>query len=290
MIPFIITNHSLTLVLNGKQHVIEKTHPNFEKIINELRAGVPDPLGLQKLIDRTSAIKDWFGNRVTVRNGKIFRRTRDGKDEPLNHVIVTRVFEMIEMGLDAKPMLRFLDNLLANPSKRAVDELFLFLEHNGIPLTPDGHFLAYKRVRENYTDIRSGRFDNSIGKIVQMERNDVDEDRNRTCSAGLHFCAAHYLPHFGGYGGNRVVIVKINPADVVAIPADYNNAKGRTWRYEVVGEDESKAGTLLDTGNPVDDRFDYDEATTEEQEAFDAGWDKGYDDGYDDAEAGMPRI
>ena len=32
------------------------------------------------------------------------------------------------------------------------------------------------------------------------------------------------------------MILKINPADVVAIPKDYNNTKGRTCRYEVIGE------------------------------------------------------
>jgi hypothetical protein len=32
------------------------------------------------------------------------------------------------------------------------------------------------------------------------------------------------------------MLVKVNPADVVSIPSDYNNAKGRAWKYEVVGE------------------------------------------------------
>jgi hypothetical protein len=32
------------------------------------------------------------------------------------------------------------------------------------------------------------------------------------------------------------MIVKINPRDVVAIPADYDNTKGRTCRYEVIAE------------------------------------------------------
>jgi hypothetical protein len=57
------------------------------------------------------------------------------------------------------------------------------------------------------------------------------------------------------------VIVKINPADVVSIPADYNDAKGRTWRYVVVGE-----MTLEDAGlhvwEPIVD--DYDEYSLEE--------------------------
>jgi hypothetical protein len=41
------------------------------------------------------------------------------------------------------------------------------------------------------------------------------------------------LSHFGG---ERTVIVKINPRDVVSIPTDYNEAKGRACRYEVIGE------------------------------------------------------
>jgi hypothetical protein len=69
-----------------------------------------------------------------------------------------------------------------------------------------------------------------------MPRNGVDEDKERTCSYGLHFCSIKYLPHFSDSDGGKTMIVKINPKDVVAIPADYNNTKGRTCRYEVVAE------------------------------------------------------
>ena len=44
------------------------------------------------------------------------------------------------------------------------------------------------------------------------------------------------------FGGERIVIVKINPRDVVSIPTDYNDSKGRACRYEVVDEiDKEKA-------------------------------------------------
>ena len=66
-----------------------------------------------------------------------------------------------------------------------------------------------------------------------MERNAVDDDKDRTCSAGLHFCSKDYLNHFGG---ERIMILKINPRDVVSIPSDYNDSKGRACRYEVIGE------------------------------------------------------
>jgi hypothetical protein len=38
------------------------------------------------------------------------------------------------------------------------------------------------------------------------------------------------------YSGDKIVILEIDPADVVSIPTDYNNAKGRCCRYKVVGE------------------------------------------------------
>jgi hypothetical protein len=66
-----------------------------------------------------------------------------------------------------------------------------------------------------------------------MERNQVNDNKDVTCSAGLHFCSQGYLGHFSG---ERVMILKINPRDVVSIPTDYNNTKGRCARYEVVGE------------------------------------------------------
>jgi hypothetical protein len=77
--------------------------------------------------------------------------------------------------------------------------------------------------------------DNSPGRVVEMERNKVDDNKDQTCSTGLHFCGLSYLGHFGG-SDSRIVIVKINPRDVVSIPSDYNGAKGRACRYEVIGE------------------------------------------------------
>jgi hypothetical protein len=69
-----------------------------------------------------------------------------------------------------------------------------------------------------------------------MNRNRVNEDKDQTCSSGLHFCSREYLPHYGSAEGGRVVVIKINPQDVVAIPSDYENAKGRCCRYEVLRE------------------------------------------------------
>jgi hypothetical protein len=54
--------------------------------------------------------------------------------------------------------------------------------------------------------------------------------------------------------------VRINPKDVVAIPSDYNNMKGRASTYTIVSEIEGMGDTLTDTplykGNFDEDQID----------------------------------
>ena len=47
------------------------------------------------------------------------------------------------------------------------------------------------------------------------------------------------------------MILKINPADVVSIPSDYNNSKGRACRYEVIGEIDSNPDDSREFDKPV---------------------------------------
>jgi hypothetical protein len=172
------------------------------------------------------------------------------------------MIQMLQEDFPIEPLAKFMENLQENPSFRAVNELYGFLENNSLPITPDGHFLAYKKVRDDFMDVHSGTVANkpayaltdeekaampvTSGKkkevtvavengvtVVSMPRNMVNDDKNQTCSEGLHFCSKEYLNHFGG---DRIVILKINPRDVVSIPTDYNNSKGRAARYEITGE------------------------------------------------------
>jgi hypothetical protein len=166
--------------------------------------------------------------------------------QPIHNTIADRILGMADAGFNIEPMKLFLSNLMENPSFRAVEELYDFLEATNLPITTDGHFLAYKKVRTNYTDVHSGKMDNSIGATVQMPRNRVNDNKDQTCSAGLHFCGRSYLSSFGGA---RTVVVKINPRDVVSIPSDYNNAKGRACKYVIqqeldLGEDKAPIAEL----------------------------------------------
>lgn len=226
--PYIIQGSNITVVIGNKPYTIAKSHITYSKVVEAIKAG--DWQKVQDIVEPKQVVLNYGKGNVSVQGETLY-----WKGKPMHNALATRMISMLQDEFPIEPLVNFIENLMTNPSKRAVDELYGFLEKNNLPITPDGHFLAYKKIRLDYKDIHSGTMDNSPGKIVEMERNEVDDNKDRTCSSGLHFCSQDYLPHFGG-SDSRVVILKINPRDVVSIPSDYNNAKGRACRYEVVGE------------------------------------------------------
>ena len=96
-----------------------------------------------------------------------------------------------------------------------------------MPLTPDGNFLAYKGVREDYTDWHSGKFSNKVGDVNEMTRNNVCDDANVGCSDGFHAGSYEYAKGYAHNGGN-LMIVEIDPSDVVSVPHDCDCQKLRT--------------------------------------------------------------
>ena len=254
MYPYLITGNAVVVVINNKQYTLSKGNIGCDALIEAIKEGRWEDVAA--LASPVVAVRKFSNGFVDVIDGQV---TYDG--QPIHSVLTQKIVDMFEQGFDIQPLTNFMQNLFSNPSKRAVDELYGFLESGNMPITEDGYFLAYKKVREDYTDVHSGKFDNSVGKVVSMPRNQVDDNKDNTCSAGLHFCSFDYLKSFGG---SRIMILKINPADVVSIPSDYvvttkygtGGTKGRCWRYEVIGEvpvEEHTDNILVKTA--VDTRF-----------------------------------
>lgn len=243
-IPAMFSKDSVTFYIDGQPYSADSSHAGYPALLDELKSPTPD---VQRLIALTRPIEairvavedaveavesaDYLpkGTVSVTRNAVLYN------GEALEGVLVERILQLLAEGFNIMPMVRFLENLFQNPADFARDELYLWLEGSNLPITEDGYFLAYKRVNADYTSIHDGRTKNDPGTVVQMPRQDVDPVRDRTCSRGLHFCSKDYLPNFGSNGnGNKTVLLKINPADVVSIPSDYNNTKGRAWKYEVL--------------------------------------------------------
>jgi hypothetical protein len=245
-IPHILTADSVSLIIKHRPVVLSSQDPKFESIMAAVKGGADEATieGLllaeaRRLEEAAQALADVAVTddvTISVSGGCVLY-----KGEPVNDTIAERMLKQLSEGFNLLPMARFLEKLMQNPSFRVVQHLYKFLEHGKNAITEDGDFLAYKAIREDWKDIHSGTMDNSIGQVVSVPRNRVDEDPQRTCSYGLHVCSFDYLPHFSHANGHAVVC-KVNPADVVAIPTDYNNTKMRVCRYEVMGEYEGYYG------------------------------------------------
>lgn len=242
-IPYRITPTSITVMINGRTHVVtrDSTAIPFDHLAKAIKDQDFDTV--QALIDPKTSIVLFTEGRATITEDGTVKV--DGID--LHPVLIDRMKFLIREGYDFKPLARFISNLAENPIKSAVDELFLFMEKCDLALTDDGHFIAYKKVNANFRDLYSNTIDNSVGCYVSVPESEVDTDREATCSRGLHFCSESYLSHYGSSEGNRVVLVKINPKDVRAIPSDYENAKGRATAYLVIGEVGTEIGDIIKT-------------------------------------------
>lgn len=250
MLAYNITNDAITIVLDGHSNIIPRTAANASQLIDELRKPTPDAEKLKSLISVTRAVEGYSDGNVVIRNNEVLLN-----GERLPEVLGQKVIECYETGVPFANLLRFFERLKANPSQRAVTELYTFLSHRNMPITPEGHFLAYKGVNEDYWSVTgnpdtkvlrgrvdySGRIYNGIGEVIEVARNNVDDDCNRTCSTGLHAGSLKYATGFGA----RTIIVSIDPADVVSIPTDCEGQKLRCTGYTVVGD---YAGALPEGG------------------------------------------
>lgn len=235
---YAISKTSITLSIDGELKIIPKDHCCYSAIEKELKSKNTDWKKIKEYMNTKQTISNFIGSNLKIENGKFTYQTHYRKwnrrielkpDNPVVH----KILEGFSEGRNYMPFVKFLDNLTRIPNEEVLNDLYKFLEANELPITDDGCFLAYKRVNSNFTDCHTGTIDNSVGQIVTMPRNKVEFDRLKTCSAGLHFCSKSYLGDFGSKS-QPIVVVKINPMDVVSIPVDYNQAKGRCCRYEVI--------------------------------------------------------
>lgn len=274
-VPFMFVDGNLTLVLNNKSYQVLPDHINYRMILDILPTASPEEL--LKVVDIEKAVATFSDGLVEIKDGQV---TYEG--EVVHGSISKRILEFMSKGLPFQPLVNFLNNLMENPSMQSQKELYDFLEHENLAITEDGHFLAYKAVRGDFKDKYRGIFDNSVGQVVKMQRAKVDDDRARGCSDGLHAGALNYVAGYGSVeSGDRIVIVKINPRDVVSVPSDCNCEKLRTCRYEVVGEYQGELLKPLYSSN-----FSYDEHEEEyDDEDYDVDesyWDQFDEDDEDD--------
>jgi hypothetical protein len=279
--------NTFTVVLNDKPYTVDRNHKNYDKLntmfLSNNSEGFEELFNLTAHTDNKSFVESVRGDdEFTFDGNKIFMN-----GEELHGAIVVRINEMREEGEDFEYMLNFLKNLNKNTSARAKGEAYDFIANKNIPITQDGCILAYKSLNSDYyskyagtlklvqgTTREDGRIYNGIGETIECDRSKVDDDRERECSFGLHAGGFSYAGPGGWYNSSsdKIVIVKVNPADIVAVPKDCNATKMRICKYTIVSE------YIRPLKNTVENENKYDEEEEEEYEYEEDDYEHDYSD------------
>jgi hypothetical protein len=277
---------ALTVFLNGKVLTADNTHPNWKALVGGVTQADDDTdvVALERLFDPSAQVQEFFervSERVTVSGGHIFFDGEEVDSGLSNHILAE-----LDEGNDPSPFVNFLEKVMTNPNEHSRDQLFDWLSRHDFTITPNGNFLAYKGVRirtsgdlsdKNYSDlvkypyesintgraivdgkVYSGAIPNGVGAVVEMPRGEVQHDPSVGCHTGLHAGTHDYASNFSQ---GKVLLVEINPRDVVSVPTDCNWQKIRTCRYTVKDISEAKITTTLygDLDEDYDDEYDDDE-------------------------------
>ena len=241
---------------------------------NKLKQFGADSIQIEKYVKESeyktldSLVNDFINDKDNTFTKFLLHFRRKDKDEIQS--IVDKVDEEIDITKVAPTLQNFIikitndinvdDNVVlawtkfARKLQRNVDpyirsQLFNFLNYlidteNSLALTPEGNFIGYKGIQKNYLSSRAGngfvdgveykntQIPNKPGTIVSMNRHEVQADPNQTCSFGLHVGSYSYAKGFQPL----VVLVEVNPENVVSVPSDYNGQKLRCSEYKVIKE------------------------------------------------------
>jgi hypothetical protein len=257
---YIINQSAIILFINNGSVRVEKTDRKYPKIIKSFT--LPSDEQEDAINEILYPIDFTLESIDKVEGFEIIEDQVYYNGEALPPALSQKVESIVRDDLPLEHFTKFWNNLEDNPASSSVDELMEFLEYKELPITDDGCFLAYKGVSEHYYSIHGnpktvvvqgitttdGKIFNGVGSKIEVKRRNVDDNRNNHCSFGLHVGSLDYARSFG----QRVVVVKVNPKDVVSVPTDYNCQKCRVSAYEVVSDYEYEIESSVTDGEGND--------------------------------------
>lgn len=223
---YVVTDNNILVVINGKQLSANESHPFFTKI----KSAILDHNWEKatKYFDISEQVKEYSSGRLELRDGEIYTTERNVY---LKTALTKWVIDAIKDNTSSTFLINFINKVEQNERSHVREQIHNFITVGGLPICTDGSFIAYKSIREDYMDIHSGTCLNAVGTTLEMPEGDCGEG-DVCCSPGYHFGTESFVTK--QFCGDRIVVVKINPADVLATPN--NQGKGRCHRYTVVGE------------------------------------------------------
>ena len=277
--PFIVSDDTATLLYEGKPYTLNSSHTNFAPFKSALISGDFDTA--IRYLDIRRQVEEFADGKLTVKNGAVYYYGNQ-----LHGKVVDKLLELLESGMKVgNPFIKFVKNLLDNPSNNSVEELYDFLSYKSLPIDDDGYVLGYKGVASDgwsqsgntQTIVLQGEVNergqilNRVGDTIEVQRRSVDDNRENGCSHGLHIGSFDYARCWAN--GGKLLLVRFNPRDAVSVPQDCECQKLRVCKYEVLEEIEVEDDSEIKepyygvyTNGNVNEDNDYDEDYDDEEE------------------------
>lgn len=222
-------------------HQADSNHPHWQRILELLNANDPAVFDLFDVASAVAKKLMVLSERITYDHGLIRFDGEVQKGPLADHLV-----RVIKTGTDDyKPVVKFWENVAQNPSDRSREEMFEWLSKHEFSIDQDGYIVGYK----SYTSVdkdtvkpthqghsfvngveNNGYAEIRLGDVVTIPRNEVDDNKGRDCSVGLHIGDWTFVTSFSG---DRKAKVRVHPRDVVSIPTK-DARKMRCCRYELV--------------------------------------------------------
>ena len=103
MIPYILTDKSLTVVIDGKAQSMNSEHPSWLFAQDALKAS--DWSKLEELFDVESAVEDYLDAeaQIEVKDGQVLYQ-----GESMHNMVVDKILDFMKQRLPHQPLVKFL--------------------------------------------------------------------------------------------------------------------------------------------------------------------------------------
>jgi hypothetical protein len=212
--PYIVSDDTATLLYEGKPYTLNSSHANFAPFKSALISGDFDTA--INYLDIRKQVEAFADGELIVKNGAVYWNSNQ-----LHGKVVDKLLELLESGMKVgSPFIKFVKNLLDNPSNNSVEELYDFLSYKSLAIDDDGYVVGYKGVASDgwsqsgntQTVVLQGEVNergqilNRVGDTIEVQRRSVDDNRQNGCSHGLHIGSFDYAKSWASLSLGQVVV------------------------------------------------------------------------------------
>ncbi len=209
MNSYIIGPNYISFFYNNTPYSVTVDNPRFEQVKQSLINGFA--YAAYEILTRANRAFTYDG--LTINSNGVFYQ-----GERLNGAVVDRIVELFKADKPVDRLANFLRRLMNNPSKFIYNNLYTYLEKYKLPIDEDGFVYAIKAVKHDLKSKWTDKVQYHVwGTYSEPRAILTAKDNDSYCGKGLWFGWTDFVFNYGN-GNDHVVVVKVDPANIIATP------------------------------------------------------------------------